>query len=398
MRKPGAKEPFSIELTPMGIPVSGTQRLRARQLGLEVGFYRTGKQNAITDVPGVLVGHSTVIHGSGKRGSKRGGPARTGVTAIRPNEGNIFMNRLVGGSFVLNGAGEVSGLTQVAEWGQIESPILLTNTLSVGTVSEATVRYLIRKYPGIGSEHDVVIPLVGECDDSYLNDIAAHHVQEKHVIEALNNASGGPVEEGCVGGGTGMVTCDFKAGIGTSSRKLSAEQGSYTVGALVMSNFGHLRDLKMAGLPIGDLLSPYYAHLPKRTKSYGSIIVIIGTDAPCSSRQLNRLSKRAALGIGRVGSFAAHGSGEIVLSFSTANTIPRISEKLVYNMKMLVDNAMNPLYAAVVEATEEAILNSICMANEMEGINGNVVPALPLPLVKEIITKYNAQKRTVLQF
>src|SRR4051812_1844043 len=195
------------------------KRVRARDLDLPLGRFKPGRFNAITDVEGVLVGHSTIIQGDGKL--KVGlGPVRTGVTAILPNEANIFMERLSGGAFVLNGAGEVSGLTQVVEWGLIETPILLTNTMSVGAVSDAVARYMVGRYPGIGDEHDVIIPVVGECDDSWLNDISGRHVRDANVMEAINTASDGPVAEGGVGGGTGMVTCDFKAGIGTSSRKL----------------------------------------------------------------------------------------------------------------------------------------------------------------------------------
>src|SRR5215218_3796229 len=199
-------------------------RVRARELGLPLGRFKPGKYNAITDVEGVLVGHTTLIHGSGPLRPGHG-PVRTGVTAIMPNLGNIFMDRLSAGGFVLNGAGEVSGMTQVMEWGLLETPILLTNTMAVGAVSDAVARYLVGQYPGIGDEHDVIIPVVGECDDSWLNDISGRHVRASHVRQAIESASSGPVEEGSVGGGTGMITCDFKAGIGTSSRKLPEADG-----------------------------------------------------------------------------------------------------------------------------------------------------------------------------
>lgn len=360
------------------------RRVRARELGLPLGRFKPGKHNAITDVEGVLVGHSTVIQGSGKLNVGKG-PARTGVTAIMPNEGNIFMDRLAGGAFVLNGAGEVSGLTQVVEWGLIETPILLTNTMSVGAVSDAVARYMVEKHPGIGEEHDVIIPVVGECDDSWLNDISGRHVREEHVREAIAKATSGPVAEGCVGGGTGMITCDFKAGMGTSSRKLPEVYGGYTLGVLVMSNFGKMHNLRVAGMPVGEALAEKLRHLPRRVNSYGSIIAVVATDAPLLPHQINRLCKRVALGIGRVGSYAAHGSGEIVVGFSTANVIPRRTRKMVYKMKLLLDQRLDPLYEAVMEATEEAILNSMCMATAMTGVNDHHVPALPLEEVRRFV-------------
>ena len=361
-----------------------TTRVRARELGLPLGRFKPGKFNAITDVDGVLVGHSTIIKGEGKLHAGKG-PVRTGVTAILPNRSNIFMDRLAGGAFVLNGAGEVSGLTQVVEWGLIETPILLTNTMSVGACSDALARYMVEQHPGIGEEHDVIIPVVGECDDSYLNDIAGRHVKNEHVREAIANAKSGPVVEGAVGGGTGMITCDFKAGIGTSSRKLPEVFGGYTLGVLVMSNFGKMHNLRVAGMPVGEVLAEKMKHLPRRQNSYGSIIAVVATDAPLLPHQLSRLCKRVGLGIGRVGSYAAHGSGEIVVGFSTANVIPRRTRKMVYKMKILLDQRLDPLYEAVMEATEEAILNSMCMATEMTGVNGNYVPALPLDDVRAFI-------------
>jgi D-aminopeptidase len=359
-------------------------RVRARDLGLPLGRYKPGKYNAITDVEGVLVGHSTIIKGEGKL--KPGeGPIRTGVTAIVPNASNIFMDRLAGGAFVLNGAGEVSGLTQVVEWGLIETPILLTNTMNVGAASDALARYMVEKNPGIGDEHDVIIPIVGECDDSYLNDSAGRHVKDEHVRAAIESAKSGTVLEGSVGGGTGMITCDFKAGIGTSSRKLPEMFGGYTLGVLVMSNFGKMHNLRVAGMPVGDVLAERFRNMPRRQFSYGSIIAIVATDAPLLSHQLSRLCRRVGLGIGRVGSYAAHGSGEIVVGFSTANVIPRRTRKMVYKMKILLDARLDPLYEAVMECTEEAILNSMCMAGPMTGVNGNKVPALPLGEVRRLL-------------
>jgi D-aminopeptidase len=363
------------------------KRLRLRELGYSIGRYPTGRHNAITDVRGVRVGHSTIIKGSGRL-TRKSGPIRTGVTAILPNEGNVYFDRVVAGGFVLNGAGEVSGLTQVMEWGLMETPILLTNTLSVGTCNEALVRHMLETYPSIGNRTDVVIPLVGECDDSWLNDIAGTHVRSQHVIEALENTSAGAVEEGCVGGGTGMLTCDFKSGIGTSSRKLPEKEGGFTVGVLVMSNFGEMEDLRLEGIPAGRLMAPEFAKLGKRKDNYGSIIAVVATDAPMATDQINRLSKRVALGIGRVGSYAAHGSGEIILGFSTANKVPRERRTHVVEIKSLLDQHLNPLYAAAIEATEEAIWNALCKAEDMEGIEGHFAPAVPLDRLKGIIDNY----------
>ncbi|HTL11768.1 MAG TPA: P1 family peptidase, partial [Bdellovibrionota bacterium] len=245
------------------------------------------------------------------------------------------------------------------------------------------------KHPEIGQKYDVVLPLVGECDDSWLNDIAGRHVRSQHVFEAIDSATNGPVREGCVGGGTGMITCDFKSGIGSSSRRLFMEEGGYTVGVLVMSNFGEMKDLRVDGVPVGQILSPKFAHLPKRKDNYGSIIAVLATDAPLSAHQLSRLSKRVALGIGRVGSYAAHGSGEIILAFSTANRIPRETKKMEYRMRVLLDERMNGIYEATVEATEEAILNSLCMAEDMEGISGHFCPAIPLDDMERILRQHH---------
>ena len=361
-------------------------RKRLRELGVSIGRHATGPLNAITDVGGVRVGHSTLISGEGKL-EKGKGPVRTGVTCVMPNE-DVYRERLIGGTFVLNGAGEVAGLTQVSEWGLIETPILLTNTLSVGKVSDAAVKWMSKKYPAIGSEEDVVIPVVGECDDSFLNDAVGRHIRSEHVYNAIDKSTPGVVAEGSVGAGTGMMTCDFKAGIGTSSRTILAEVGVYTVGVLVLTNFGVMTNLRIDGVAVGELLAPDYVHLQKRVSNYGSIIAILGTDAPLSASQLGRLCKRSALGIGRCGSYAAHGSGEIILAFSTANRVPRVSEGMTHKIELLLDRAIGPLYEAVIEATEEAILNALCMADDMTGQGGNFAPALPLERVAEIMAKY----------
>lgn len=381
MLTPGPmNEPLPRGLTPRGTRTRA--RARARALGLVIGKYACGRFNAITDVPGVRVGHCTLI-----RDPRRGRAVRTGVTAILPNDGNVFEERVTGSAFVLNGAGEVSGLTQVTEWGLIETPILLTNTLSVGSVSAAAVRYLVKENPGIGSEHDVLIPVVGECDDSWLNDVAGTHIRRRHVYAALDAAKSGPVQEGSVGGGTGMITCDFKAGIGTSSRKLPQHLGGYTVGVLVMSNFGRMGDLRVDGVPVGQKLAPRYEKTGKRIDNYGSIIAVVATDAPLLAQQIGRLCKRSALGIGRVGSHAGHGSGEIIVGFSTANRVPRETRKMVYRMKVLLDRCIDPLYETVVEATEEAIVNSLFAADTMVGRAGHTAPGLPALEVVEMVKR-----------
>jgi D-aminopeptidase len=370
----------------------GPPRRRVRALGLSIGDAEPGPLNAITDVEGVRVGHTTLIRGRGRL-HVGVGPVRTGVTAVLPNAGNIFEQRVVGGGFILNGAGELSGFTQVQEWGLIETPILLTNTLAVGACSEGVVSYLVDQYPGIGLHHDVVIPVVGETDDSWLNDIAGRHVRAEHVYTAIEAAEGGPVEEGNVGGGTGMITCDFKGGIGTSSRVLPKKEGGYTVGVLVQSNFGRQEDLRLDGLAIGRLLGDWRGERQKRRVNYGSIIVVVATDAPLLSHQISRLCKRAALGVGRVGSYAAHGSGEIIVGFSTANTVPRAPRRRVFRMSILSDAHMDPLYRATIEATEESILNALCMATDMDGINNRFVPALPLEEVERLLRRHHPTLR-----
>ncbi|MEZ4814566.1 MAG: P1 family peptidase [Bdellovibrionota bacterium] len=360
-------------------------RKRLRDLGITIGKMPTGPMNAITDVAGVKVGHSTIIRGTGKQGTRRGA-IRTGVTAILPSGGNEYTQSVKGGAFVLNGAGEVSGLTQIMEWGIIETPILLTNTLSVGSCGESVVKYMVQKYPEIGGRHDVVIPIVGECDDSWLNDIAGTHVVYKNVVEALESASSGPVAEGSVGGGTGMITCDFKAGIGTSSRIVSVAKDQYSVGVLVMSNFGEMEDLRLDGAPVGRKLLPQFADYSKRRHNYGSIIAVLATDAPFTVHQLNRLSKRVGLGIGRVGSYAANGSGEIILAFSTANKIERFGKSPYFTFQALHDTYVNPFYIAALEATEEAIWNALTAADSMHGANGHFVPAVPLGDLKSFVS------------
>ena len=351
-------------------------RARARDLGLCIGRLRPGPLNAITDVAGVRVGHATIMTPG----------ARTGVTAILPHGGDIFHQRLFAHAFVLNGAGEMSGLIQVREWGLLETPIVLTNTLAVGRASQAVVDYMLRQHPGIGAEHDVVIPLVGECDDSFVNDIAGQHVGAGHVWQALDEARTGPIAEGNVGGGTGMVSFDLKGGIGTASRRvlLGPSRLEYTLGALVMSNVGRIEDLRLDGLDLGRQMLARGLVGARRERLYGSIIVVLACDAPLLPTQLERLCRRAALGLGRLGSYAANGSGEIITAFSTANVVPRAMEHAVMSLQALNDALIDGLYLAAIEATEEAVANALCAAEPMERIRGGRVAALSHELLEEL--------------
>lgn len=366
------------------------KRCRLRDLGIAIGEYAPGPKNFITDVPGVKVGHSTLIEGSGRR-KPGNGPVRTGVTVIIPNE-DVYNKKLISGGFILSGAGEIAGFTQVTEWGIIETPIALTNTLSVGRVSDSVIKWMAQKYPEIRDQQEVIIPVVGECDDSFLNDAVGLHIKPQHVFAALDSASAELVEEGAVGAGTGMICCDFKGGIGSSSRIVPLGDQKYTMGVLVLSNFGVMEHLRMDGYPIGRVLNSSQGAYNRRVTSYGSIIVVVGTDMPLTAMQINRVCRRAALGIGRVGSYGAHSSGEIIIGFSTANVVPRISPQPQVQFSMIVDTFLDPAYKAVIEATEEAILNSLTMAVDMEGAGGNRVPAVNLQLLKGLFEHYNSVK------
>ncbi|MEZ4752092.1 MAG: P1 family peptidase [Bdellovibrionota bacterium] len=360
-------------------------RPTARELGITTGRFQTGVHNAITDVKGVRVGHYTHIEDNVEiPGSSGTTSIRTGVTAVLPVSG-VFENRVVGGGFVLNGVGEMSGLTQVMEWGILETPILLTNTMSVGKVHSGVVTYMTKKYPQLGTKTDVIIPVVGETDDSFLNDVRVGLCGTNHVHKAIEAAQSGPVEQGSVGAGTGMITCDFAGGIGTSSRVLMHEEGGYTLGVLVLSNFGHMRNLTVDGNVVGRALDKRFEEHIRRTSSYGSIIVVIGTDAPLLSNQLNRIAKRAALGLGRVGSHAGSTSGEIIIAFSTANRLPRHQPeaKKHNNLKFISDQYINGLYECAIEATEEAVLNAIFCSNGMTGRENRFAPGIPHELVIE---------------
>jgi D-aminopeptidase len=363
------------------------QRSRASDLGITIGTYASGPLNAITDVAGVKVGHTTLISGEGplKPGQ---GPVRTGVTVVIPRD-DVWHKKVPAGSFVLNGTGEMTGLAWVSESGFLEYPIALTNTLNVPRVANGVMTWMIGQYPEIGITDDTLTPVVAECDDGRLNDIQGRHVSEADVVAALNGAVGGPVNEGTVGAGTGMVSYGFKGGIGSASRKLSDREGGYTIGVLVNANHGRKPELIVAGIPVGRLYDASSAATAlKPGDGEGSIIIIVATDAPLDARQLNRLAKRAALGLARTGSTARHGSGDFILAFSTANVIPHYPQQPTYPLTHLADTHLNPLITATVEATEEAILNALTMATTVVGRDGHRVEAISLARLRDILASH----------
>lgn len=342
-------------------------RPRAREIGIEIGIYPTGKHNAITDVTDVKVGHVTLIEGD---------DIRTGVTAIIPSD-HIWEDRLFGACYAIHGNGEATGSAWINDSGQIESPILLTNTLSVGAVHEGVIRYLKKRYP---KDH-IVLPIVAECYDGFLNAISRLAIRPEHAIEAIENAKSGPVAEGCVGAGTGMRCYGFKAGIGTASRVLPNEKGGYTIGVLVNANGGRRHQLRIDGVPIGRQITDLKAEWHRD----GSFIVVIATDAPLSHRQLRQIAKRATHGLARTGTPSTFSSGEFVIAFSTANVIPRLTDDDTFEMRMLKNSKMDAIFEAVIEATEEAIINSMTTAVTTIGRNGNVIYAIPIDRVKKIL-------------
>ena len=362
------------------------KRCRLRDLGIKVGRHLTGPHNAITDVKGVKVGHFTLMSGTGAKSPGRG-PVRTGVTVVLPTE-RIFDKKLIANGFILNGAGEVSGLTQLVEWGILETPIALTNTMAVGRVSDGLVKWMSNKYESIWDDRQVVIPVVGECDDSFLNDSVGRHTKSDHVIEAIKAAKAGPVPEGSIGSGTGMICCDFKGGIGTSSRIVMINRKKFTIGVLVMTNFGVMEELRVNGIPLGEKFAQKQGAYRRRVENYGSIIAVIATDLPLGTNQIGRLCKRAALGIGRVGSHAAHGSGEIIVGFSTANVIKHSPSKAEYDLHVIHDQYLDTSYQSVIEATEEAILNALTASGDMEGVDGHWVPGIDLELLRKYYDSY----------
>ena len=365
-------------------------RPRLRDLGIMIGTFPPGPFNAITDVPGVLVGHSTIIAGEGPL--RRGiGPVRTGVTAIWPHGGNIFEERVPCATQVLNGAGEMTGRWQIDEWGVLESPILLTNTHSVGAVYDATVAYMADRDPRIGPD-DFVIPVVAETFDGFLNDTAGGHVKREHVYAALDSATSGAVSEGAVGGGTGMRCFEFKGGIGTASRRVDVAGTQYTMGMLVQSNFGSRALLTIAGVPVGrhfsDLMpSPGNLGVPDPLRE-GSIILVAATDAPLLDRQLARICRRAVLGLARTGSIAGSGSGDLLIAFSTGLGVIHREGHTHHTATWLADESLDPLFQATVEATEEAIINALCAATTMTGRDGNTLYALPVERLPALMRQY----------
>ena len=364
------------------------KRPRAREAGVEVGILPPGPLNAITDVSGVMVGHQTQI---------RGDNVRTGLTVILPHNGNLFREKVPGAVFIGNAFGKLAGSTQVNELGEIETPIMLASTLNVPRVADATIDYMLA-LPG-NEDVQSINPLVGETNDGYLNDIRGRHVGREEVFAAIKSARGGPVEEGTVGAGTGTVAFGFKGGIGTSSRKLPASLGGYTVGVLVQSNFGGI--LTINGAPVGRELGKYYLkeQLGRTTSGAsnnsadGSIIIVIATDAPIDHRNLQRLAARSMMGLARTGSSGSNGSGDYAIAFSVApelriRNLPGTGDKKL-SISLLSNDAMSPLFLAVIEATEEAIYNSLFRATTITG-RGRTVEALPIDRTLEILRKHGA--------
>jgi D-aminopeptidase len=359
---------------------------RARELGIP--FDGTpGPLNAITDVAGVEVGHVTLISGEGKLQVGRG-PVRTGVTAILPR-GRNFLGRVFAARHNLNGNGEMTGALWLDESGGLGSPILLTNTHSVGVVRDAVIAWFNRRDNGTGYSGDISLPVVAETWDGFLNDINGFHVKPEHVYAALDGARGGPVAEGNVGGGTGMMTHGFKGGIGTSSRLLPLEDGGYTVGVLVQSNYGRRANLHIAGVPLGDAFPDLKPTRGAPADGQGSIVIIIATDAPLLPHQLRRVAQRAALGVAIVGGRGENSSGDLFLAFSTASADEVTKNDGVAHVLALPNDRINPLFNATVNATEEALVNALVAAETMTGINGNMAPALPVDRLREILRKHN---------
>jgi D-aminopeptidase len=363
-------------LLSFAVCLSAKPRARAAGVPLEGA---TGPRNAITDVAGVAVGHSTIISGDGKLVVGTG-PIRTGVTAVLPR-GKDWGDPVFAAWFSLNGNGEMTGTTWVEESGFLEGPVMITNTHSVGVVRDAVVKRRIeRTEPG----HWWAMPVVAETYDGYLNDVNGLHVKPKNAFEALDTAASGAVPEGNVGGGTGMICFGFKGGIGTASRKLDDKSGGYTLGVLVQCNCGGRTQLHVAGVPVGlELQNPSI-----RKEDRGSIIIVIATDAPLLPHQLKRLARRATMGLARDGSTSGNGSGDIFIAFSTANPVAAAATG-VPQLAMLPNDRMNPLFDAVVQATEEAILNAMYAAETMVGSDDHKVEALPVDRVREILKKYN---------
>ncbi len=362
------------------LPAAHAQHKDLRAYGIDIGVLHPGKWNAITDVPGVEVGQKTLIEGDN---------IRTGVTAILPHAGDMFQSKVPAAVYVGNGFGKLMGSTEIEELGSIETPIVLTNTLSVATAADALIDYTF-SFPA--NDHvRSVNPVVGETNDGYLNDIRGRHVTKRDVLDAIHAAKSGEVAQGDVGAGTGTVALGFKGGIGTSSRTLPKSLGGYTVGVLVQTNFGGV--LRVDGALIGKALGTYYMSNKLNYSPDGSCMIIVATDAPVGSRNLKRIAKRAILGLARTGGIASNGSGDYVIAFSTnkALRIPYHSDKPVQEVPHLRNDAMSPLFLATVEATEEAIINSLFHATTMTGRDGHTVKALPVDKVLRILKQHDYQ-------
>jgi D-aminopeptidase len=373
-----------------------SQKPRARDLGIP--FVGTpGAFNAITDVQGVEVGYSTIITGKGEN-TVGNGPIRTGVTAIFPRGKAKKFSPVYANWYSLNGNGEMTGTTWVTESGFLETPIMITNTNSVGVVRDAVLKWYVDTDWYSGEDWWYTYPVVAETYDGFLNDIYGFHVKEKHVLEAIENSSSGQIAEGNIGGGTGMMCLGFKGGTGTSSRVLKIKDSSYTVGALVQSNFGAKRNLSIAGVPVGvelkDTLNSVFNGPPKsrRQEGDGSIIVIVATDVPLLPHQLKRIAQRIPLGIGIVGGRGSNGSGDIFLAFSTANE-GAFNRDDIASITSMPNDLLMPVFEATVQVVEEAIINAMIAAETMEGINGNTSYAIPHDVLVETLKKYNRIKK-----
>ena len=365
------------------------KRRRVRDYGLTIGNLVPGRYNAITDVPGVEVGDYTLITGEGKLIVGEG-PVRTGVTAIKPHNGNMFREKLVAASHIINGYGKSIGLAQIEELGLLETPILLTNTLNVGRVTDSLLDYMIEQAPEIGITASTVNPVVCECNDSYLNDIQGRHVGREQVFAALNTASSGPVAEGGVGAGTGMSCFGFKGGIGTASRLIQFGREQFTLAALLLTNFGQTEELIITGVPVGrELLKRGLAQRPV-DEGDGSVIIIIATDLMLTARQLGRIARRAALGLSRVGSYVAHGSGDFVVAFSTGFKYTAQEQRVFIEKPFFnEDKYINTLFQATIEVIEEAVLNSLFTARTVVGRDNHCREALPINDVLDILSSYH---------
>ncbi len=356
-------------------------RKGARDLGLILGEMEPGKGNAITDVDGVKVGHATLIRGEGKL-TPGEGPVRTGVTAILPGEGNWLSQKVVAGLASLNGCGEMTSSHVIQEFGFIETPIMLTNTNSVGNVAACTLRWLLAQGFVDGRTGETVIPTVAECDDSFLNDAWGFHVRKEDVFRALDSASD-RFDQGAVGGGTGMSCLGFKGGIGSGSRRVALASGEFGVGVLVQANFGTQERLTIKGVPLGPMLKE--RGILGEAPGGGSIITVVATDAPLNSRQLDRIARRTFLGLARVGSISHNGSGDISLAFTTANRVDVAEERAIFTERRLSDRGISPLFQATVEATEEAVVNALFHAETVVGRDGNTSHGLPVDDVLKIL-------------